>query len=85
MLNALAYALSGVSSKTKTTLPFEILQRMDESLNAFPDQIKNRHSMVAITLGYINHQAQVLRDHLLLHVWIVNLDKVYELKLQFMA
>jgi hypothetical protein len=51
---------------------------MDKSSIAFPDQLEKCDSMIAVTLGDIDYQAEVVGDQLLLFVRIVYRNKVHE-------
>ena len=64
-LDALADPPGGIGGEAKPALRIELLDGVDQPEIAFFDQVEQRESAVAVVLGDVDHQPQVVLDHLL--------------------
>ena len=64
-LDALPNPPGGIGRETEATLGVEFLDRVDQAEIALLDEVKQGNTAIEIVLGDVNHEAQVVLDHLL--------------------
>src|SRR5437870_3340851 len=55
----------GIGGKPKATLGIELVERVHQPEIALLDEVQKRHASLEISLGDVDHQAQVMLDHFL--------------------